>query len=413
MPLVARRPLGSARALGCACDLLPEVRQRIRKNALMIENARRESARRRLDVPFVLELGLFALLPVLLLLYVERKIFVGTSGFADLRVLLHAGDAVRHGTSPYPDPAGVVGGAYDYFVYPAPVALLMVPLAALPFSVAATIFSLAMIACVVLALWLLEVDDWRCYGAAFLWFPTLLAILVGNVTPLLILGVAALWRFRDRALIAGLAAAGVIVAKLFLWPLLVWMLATRRFATALITAASAVAITLAGWAVLGFDGLRSYPHLLAKLARVEEGQSFSLTALAQSLGLSRSAAQLVTIVAGAAVLLAAALLAKGHGGDRVSFTLALAAGLLLSPIVWLHFVALLLVPVALAERRLAAMWMLPIVLWVLKTSRDHTSFGSPWRIALPLAVAAVLVVASTSAELTTSLRGPASSRPTR
>jgi len=353
--------------------------------------------RKGLDVRFVLDVGLFAVLPVLLLLYVERKIFVGTSGFADLRVLLKGGDAVLHGRSPYPDPGGVVAGAYDYFVYPAPVALLMAPLSALPFSVAATIFSLVMIGCIVLALRLLEVDDWRCYGAAFLWFPTLLAILVGNITPLLVLGVAVLWRFRDRALIASLAAAGVIVAKLFLWPLLVWMLATRRFVTALAAAALAVVIALAGWAVLGFDGFRSYPHLLAKLARVEEAQSFSLTALSQSLGLSRSAAQFVTIVVGAAVVLAAARLANGRGGDRASFTVALVAGLLLSPIVWLHFFALLLVPVALAERRLAAIWMLPIVLWVLKTNQNHTSFGSVWRIALPLAVTAVLVVASTSA----------------
>jgi hypothetical protein len=341
-----------------------------------------------------IDLALFALLPLLLLLYVERKIFVGADGFADLRVLLHAGDEVLHGRSPYPQPRAVVAHAYDYYVYPAPLALLMAPFAALPFSVAATLFSLLMIASILLSLRILGVEDWRCYGAAFLWFPTLLAVLVGNITPLLVLGLALLWRFRDRRLVAAFAAAGLIIAKLFLWPLLIWLLATRRVLTLLIAAAATIAISLAGWAVLGFGGLRAYPHLLAKLARVEEDETFSPTALAHALGFSRSSAQLAAILVGAALTVAAVIFARGREGDRISFVLSLTAGLLLSPIVWLHFFAVLLVPVALAERRLTPIWLLPIVLWVLKTNQSHTSFGSVWRIALPLAITSVLVVAS-------------------
>jgi alpha-1,2-mannosyltransferase len=335
---------------------------------------------------------LFGALPLLLLLYVERKIFVGSGGFGDLRVLLRAGDDVLHGTSPYPPTSTVVAHSYDYFVYPAPVALLMVPLAPLPFSVAATLFSLAMVACVVAALWIMRVRDWRCYGAAFLWFPMQLAILVGNITPLLVLGLAALWRFRDRRYLTAISLAGLIVAKLFLWPLLVWLLATRRYVAAVGAAVGAVVLALAAWAVIGFAGFSDYGDVLAKLARVEEAESFSVVAFGESVGFSQHLAQWLAMVVGGTLILVTFAVGRWRRRDSSSYTVAVVAALLLTPIAWLHFFALLLVPVALAQRRLGTLWLLPIGLWVLKTTESHTSFGSPWRIALPLATTFVILI---------------------
>ena len=42
----------------------------------------------------------------------------------------------------------------------------------------------------------LDVRDWRCYGVAFLWPPVLSAIQTGNITLLLGLCAALVWRFR-------------------------------------------------------------------------------------------------------------------------------------------------------------------------------------------------------------------------
>ena len=62
------------------------------------------------------------------------------------------------------------------------------------------------------------------------------------------------------------ASVGVTLAvKFFLWPLLVWFVATRRVANAVVAAAVGAGLLLASWAVIGFDGLRGYPDLLRRL----------------------------------------------------------------------------------------------------------------------------------------------------
>ena len=78
---------------------------------------------------------------------------------------------------------------------------------------------------VVAALWLLELRDWRCYGAAYLSVAVLHDIRLGALTPLLALGLALVWRWRAQAR-AAVPLALIIVAKLFLWPLTVWLVAT-------------------------------------------------------------------------------------------------------------------------------------------------------------------------------------------
>ena len=51
-------------------------------------------------------------------------------------------------------------------------------------------------------------------------------------------------------------------------------------------------------------------------------------------------------------------------GDRRALTLALAAGFVLTPILWLHYLVLLIVPIALARPRLSRVWFVPLALTV-------------------------------------------------
>ena len=51
--------------------------------------------------------------------------------------------------------------------------------------------------------------------------------------------------------------------------------------------------------------------------------------------------------------------------DVATLTLALAAGLAASPIVWAHYFLLLLVPLALARPRLSALWAVPLAYYPL------------------------------------------------
>ena len=55
----------------------------------------------------------------------------------------------------------------------------------------------------------------------------------------------------------------------------------------------------------------------------------------------------------------------GRRGDDVrSFTCFVAATLALSPIVWLHYLVALLVPLAIARPRFSVIWLLPVLLWI-------------------------------------------------
>ena len=123
------------------------------------------------------------------------------------------------GTTPYLSPAAlgaIEPGNIHAFVYPAPLALAAAPLGALPYGVAAGIYVTLMLAAFAVGLRLLGVSDWRCYGVIFLFVPVLTAVSVGTLTPLLFLGTAAAWRYRDRRWVAAIAVASVIVIKIFL-----------------------------------------------------------------------------------------------------------------------------------------------------------------------------------------------------
>jgi hypothetical protein len=337
---------------------------------------------------------LFATLPlgVVALLAVEST----RHYFWDFRVFWHAGKDVLAGRSPYPPADPSLLAHQSSFVYPPETALAFAPFSLLPYQVAAALFFALLVACLLLTLWVLEVRDWSCYGAALLLAPVVSAITNGALSCVLALGVALAWRYRDSWPRAAAAVAGVIVIKVFLWPLALWLLATRRFAAAAAAAAGGAVVTLVSWAALGFAGLSDYAHLLRLLAGEEQAEGYSPIALGLSLGLPSATARALTFALGGLVLAGMFVVARRREGDRHSLTLAIAASLLLSPIVWLHYFVLLLVPLALARPRLSAAWvLLPLPFWFASTNGQ--SHGHTASIALALiAAAAVLIASSTS-----------------
>ena len=335
------------------------------------------------------ELAVFLWVPFLLFLVVlAADLRLRGSSFGDWEIFRSAAHSVLHGRSPYPmaDPAAL--GHNDKFVYPPITALLVAPLAALPDEVGRVLVFLLTLGCVLLALRLLGVRDWRCYGLALLTAPVLDTVSLGALSSAMLLGVAATWRYRDRRHVAPAVTALTAVAKLFMWPLFVWLLATRRLRTAVAAAAVAVVLLVAGWAAIDFAGLHGYPHLLGVLSRVEAVQSYSLVGL---LRLGGAAATGLTAVLVVAVVAAVVLAGRGSDGDRRSFAIAVAGALLVTPVLWLHYLVLLFVPIALARPRLSALWFAPLAFWA--TPIAHSN-GSVWRTCFALAVAALIVLRS-------------------
>ena len=208
----------------------------------------------------------------------------GQLGFDFRGTIWEPARAIIDGRSMYPEPTRAAMELGNPAVYPPFVPLLALPLAIVPVTVAAAVWTVLLALGTAWSLWLLGVRDGRCYLVAFVSVPVMQGLLVGNLTLLLLVPLAFAWRFRDRALVAGVAVGVGVAAKLFVWPLIVWLLITRRFVAAAWAVAAAVALVLVPWALVGFDGLLRYPALLTALQEHFAPRSFSLATLAASLG---------------------------------------------------------------------------------------------------------------------------------
>ncbi len=123
------------------------------------------------------------------------------------------------------------------------------------------------------------------------------------------------------------------------------------------------AITLAAWAAIGFDGLMGYPDLLRRLSDIQSERSYSIVGMASTAGLGTAVGQALTLLVGGGLLVGCVVFAR-RSDDRSFLHLRSAATLALSPIVWLHYLVVLLVPVAIARPRFSLLWLLPVLLWV-------------------------------------------------
>jgi hypothetical protein len=276
---------------------------------------------------------------------------------------LPAAEAVLDGDSPYPALDDPILEDQKGYVYPPQLLVALLPFAPLPDDVVALIVAAAMVALLLATLRLLEVEDVRCYAAALLWAPSASGVLLGNVSIPLAFAAAVAWRYRDRAWQPAWALGLAISAKLLMWPLLVWTLATRRFRATALAVVIGVAVTAAAWAVIGFDGLTGYPDLLRRLSEIQADRSYSFVGMAATAGLGDAVGKALTFAVGVGLLGACVVFARRRDDQR-SFTCAVLATLALSPIVWLHYLVVLLVPLAIARPRFSLVWLVPVLLWV-------------------------------------------------
>jgi hypothetical protein len=287
-----------------------------------------------------------------------------------------AGVRVIHGVSPYTE-------AFPFgLYYPAPGALLFVPFALLPHRLADAIFTALVLAAPPATLRVLGIRDWRLYGNVMLWEPVFVGWQTANLSLLLLFGVACAWRFRSRALVTGATVAVLVSVKLFLWPLALWLLGTRRYAAFAWSAGIGLLLNLAAWATIGFDELPRYVTALGSFADHLDHTSYSLISLAINAGIGRTAGYAIALGATAIAGAACVILAR-RGADRQALTVCLVAGLLSAPVVESHYLALLIVPLALARPRASAIWTLPLLLWIVPAE-----FPGQWQRIFALCIAA-------------------------
>lgn len=309
----------------------------------------------------------------------------------DLAVFLRAGSQVVHGVSPY------AFRADETYAYPPLLAFIAAPFHSLGAGAATFGWLILSIAAIGLALWWLGLRDWRCYALALLFRPTQSALDLGTVAPLLLLSVGALWRWRDTVGAAGVAAGAGVALKLFLWPLIAWLALTSRVRTAIAAVAGTLTLVLIPWAAIGFAGIGDYPGLLRHLSRDEASASYSVVALVVRAHLPQGVGLVASLVVAVALLATAAWVARDERMTRLdrdvaTLILALAAALAASPIVWIHYFVLLLVPLALARPRLGVLWLVPFAYSPLAETAWPS--GDARRLALALVATLVLLVAT-------------------
>jgi hypothetical protein len=353
---------------------------------LIPRTARRVTSRPTRLLVLLTSVAVFALLP-LASLYGVFDAIVDDRVTPDVSLIYYpAAEALRGGEAIYPARTEVLISDY---IYPPVTAVAVAPLTLLDVDAAELLFAVLLVLAFVATLVVAGVRDWRCYGLAFLWPPVLDGIQTGNVTIFLCLAAALVWRFRDRPRIAGAALGLALAVKLVLWPLGVWLAGTRRSAAILWTIVVAVIVVTAAWAVIGFEGLTGYLDLVRRSAEIYERQSYTVYALALDVGVNSMVARALWLALAVGTLVLTFRAARS-GSERRSFALAIAATIACSPIVWLHYFALLLVAVAISQPRLAPVWFVGLPMHAFVTTGYYN--GSTFQTAAMLVAAAVTIL---------------------
>ena len=334
----------------------------------------------------LLPYALFAVLPaVVVVTMVVIAVTTGPLAWDFRNELYPQAKTLLDGNNPWPEG-----------LWPPLAMVLAMPFTVLPSEAAGIAFALGGLGCMALALWLVDVRDWRVYGAVGLWPPVLIDIRIAHLTPVLCLLAAVVWRYRDQPLDAGAALGIACGLKFLLWPLGIWLFATYRVRAAITaTLVGATAVVL----IVPFTAPDEYLRTVHSVADDFDQDSYSLFGMLTQLGSSETAAHVATYAFGAALLILTWRLG--------SFTLAIAAALVLSPIVWMDFYALAAIPLAIARPKLSWVWFLPLLTWGLPSSGIATT--AFWGVGRVLIVFAIVIGVATRAE-STALPSTASSR---
>ena len=155
-----------------------------------------------------------------------------------------------------------------------------------------------------------------------------------------------------------------------------WLAASRRYAAA----AAALGVTVLSFLlILPFGSTLDYFRLMRRLGETFGPDTYSLY--------DPASPGMVAWVAAAVVVLGLIVyFGAVRVDDQASFTLVVVACLLLSPIVWLHYFSLLIVPLAIARPRLGPLWFLPLAYWGLAIAPS-----SSWELARATLITAVIV----------------------
>ncbi len=296
----------------------------------------------------------------------------GTWGY-DYEAYAQAARRLLDGRPLY-DPTVDLAGGFAVFLYPPPFAIAFVPFALLGSVAGLWAWTALLVACVVGAIALMPVASrirWVVLLLAGLHWPSLYAIRLGQVGPILLLLFVLGWRWLDRpGSLGGVVGLGALI-KVQPGLLVVWALLTGRVRAAVNASAVVIAACLVTFPVVGVAAWQDYVTLLGRVSQpIATPHNFTPGAVLFQAGIPADAATVVqwAVVALALAVVVLAVVRQDRIGPVPGYLVAVVASQLISPLLWDHYAVILLAPVA----------------WLLQR-------GVRWAMLLPLATAVPFV----------------------
>ena len=256
-------------------------------------------------------------------------------------------------------------GPYGLYLYSPVLAALFVPLTWLGEQSAILVWLALRLAAVVAICAFMPISRrlrLAVFGVAALSAPVLFDLDLGNVSLLVTLAAVLVWRWRDRPL-GGVALAAALVVRPIMAVVAGWWLVRAQWRPVVATVVGFGAIVLVSLVWLPLDVwfswltvLRNVSDVTGVKANVDLGSTVLL------LGGPAGWAQ-IALYAGYAIA-ALAVLFSLRRDRELSYVVTLMATLLLSPLLWDHYLTILLVPAAFLASR--GRWWglgLPLLCW--------------------------------------------------
>ena len=287
----------------------------------------------------------------------------------DFEAYLAAARRVSEAGSPYQEVA-LSGpyrpGPHGLYMYSPTLAVGLTPLAAADVDDGAPWWFLAHVLALAAACALMPVKpEVRLLGFAAVAFSFAVTrdMALGNVSVPLLLPMSMAWRWLDRPL-GQIAMAVAISVRPTLGILLIWQLLRRRWRAVAWTLGAGLALVILTLPFVGVGGYLDYITVLRNMTDVT-GVPFNhdLSSVASDLGASERVATMA-LLAGYAIGIGAMLLSLRRDRET-GFMVTLMASLLLAPLLWDHYLAMLLLPAAfLAGRGQPWALLLPFASWL-------------------------------------------------
>jgi alpha-1,2-mannosyltransferase len=201
------------------------------------------------------------------------------------------------------------------------------------------------------------------FGIAAMTPPALEDLNLGNVSLIVTFLTVVVWRFADRPLAAVALAGSLLLRPTMAVIGLVWLL-RRKFRPAIWTAVAFAAMVIATLPFVGFRGWFEYATVLRNVSDVTGvPRNFDMASFVLGLGAPAWLPGLV-LLGGFAIAIGAVLVSLRRDWE-VGFVVAVGASLLLSPLLWNHYVTHVLITAAFLASR-GRWWgiALPLLTWL-------------------------------------------------